>query len=130
VASNALGHSNAISSVYHLYSNLSLKITISLKQNIGQDILEWPVFIYLSSYFQSVSERNVTKFLDKSVTKVKIQSRYTALVMIAGLRTERERLMLGFHAGTRDFSFFESSQTVSGIPSLVFKLVAEHKDEC
>jgi hypothetical protein len=67
MASNALGHSKAISRLYHLYSNLPLKITISLKQNMGQDILEWPVFIYLSSYFQSVSERNVTKFVDKSV---------------------------------------------------------------
>jgi hypothetical protein len=39
--------------------------------------------------------------------------------MMAGLRTEREKLMLGFHAGTKDFSFLESTQTVSGVPSLV-----------
>jgi len=67
VASNALGHYKAISSLYHLYINLSLKITFTLKQNTGQDILEEPALIYLSSYFQNVSERDVTKFMGKSV---------------------------------------------------------------
>jgi hypothetical protein len=67
VASNALGHYNVISSICHWYSNLSLKITITLKQNMGLDILEEPVLIYRSSYFQSVSERDVMKFMDKSV---------------------------------------------------------------
>jgi hypothetical protein len=67
VASNALGHSSTISSLYHLYSNLSLEITITLKKNMGQDIHEESVLIYLSSNFQSVSERDVKKFLDKSV---------------------------------------------------------------
>jgi len=67
VASNALGHYNAISSLYHLYSNLSLKIALALKQNMGQDIIEEPILVYLSSYFQSVSERDVTEFMEKSV---------------------------------------------------------------
>jgi hypothetical protein len=47
-------------------------------------------------------------------------SRYTAVLMMARLRTGRARLMLGFRAGTREFSFLESAQTVSGVSSLVF----------
>jgi len=67
VASNALDHYNAISSLYHLYSNLSLKITITLKKSMGQDILEEPVLIYLSSYFQNMSEKDGRKFMEKRV---------------------------------------------------------------
>ena len=67
MASNALGHHNAISSLYHFYSNLSLKITITLKKNMVQNIREEPVLIYVSSYFQSVSERDVKKFMEISV---------------------------------------------------------------
>jgi hypothetical protein len=51
---------------------------------------------------------------------VTLQSRYTALIKIARLRTGRARLKLGFHAGTRDFSFLESAQTASAAHSVVF----------
>jgi len=40
--------------------------------------------------------------------------------MMARLRTGRAGLMLGFHAGTRDFSYLESAQIVSGVTSVVF----------
>ena len=51
---------------------------------------------------------------------VKLQSRYTEVDMMARLWTGGARLMLGFHEGTRDFTFPESAQTVSGVPSVVF----------
>ena len=115
-----LVHYSAIISLYHLYSNLSLKITITLKKNMGQDILEGPVLIYLSPYFQSVSEKDARKFMEKVFSNVKLQSRYPEVDIMTRLRTGRARLMLGFHEGTRDFTFLESAQTVSGAPKVVF----------